>query len=429
MGKKGWYWALALAALGQTMGCTYSNSKATTVIRCIGWGDKEEAAILQSAVDEFKKTHPGVEVELDRAPYGEYITKVLTLFSGGMAPDVMAVNAEQMISFASRGVFADLKPYLDKDPTLKASDFYPEAIDHYTVNGVLTALPRDIAPIAVVYYNKKKFDEAGVPYPKDDWTMDDLLATAQKLTKKDASGKTIQFGFVGADNSPSWDAWVYAWGGALVDNEKNPTRCVVDSPQAIAGVQFLADLVTKYHVMPSLADLTSMGSMGNSDLFMNGTVAMFYSGIWLTPQFRQIKDFDWDAVEFPKGPGGRRAFPMSAAGYAIVKTCKNPALAYELVKYLAGETGEKLMASTGLTQPALKALAQSNIFLDGQPPKSKGFLVDAVKYGHFQPLDPNVAEWKARIEAILDRVWAGEETPEKALKRAAAEVNEKFFKK
>jgi multiple sugar transport system substrate-binding protein len=395
----------------------------------MGWGGVEEAQILENAVVEFKKDHPGVEVEFERAPYAEYITKVLTQFSGGMAPDVMAVNAEQMMAFASRGVFADLKPYLDKDTTLKASDFYPEAIDHYTVNGVLTALPRDIAPIAVIYYNKKKFDEAGLPYPKNDWTMDDLLDTAEKLTKKDAAGKIIQFGFVGADNSPSWDAWVYAWGGALVDNEKNPTRCVVDSPQAIAGVQFLSDLVTKYHVMPSLANLTSMGSMGNSDLFTNGTVAMFYSGIWLTPQFRQIKDFDWDAVEFPKGPNGLRSFPMSAAGYGIVKGTKNPTLAYELVKCLSGETGEKLMASTGLTQPALKALATSPVFLDGQPPKSKGFLVDAVKYGHFQPLDPNVPEWKALIESILDRVWSGEETPEKALKKAAAEVNEKFFKK
>jgi multiple sugar transport system substrate-binding protein len=400
-----------------------------TVLHCIGWGGKEEAVILQQVIVEFKQAHPGVEVEFDRAPYGEYITKVLTLFSGGMAPDVMAVNAEQMMAFASRGVFVDLKPYLDKDPNLKSSDFYPEAIDHYTVKGMLTALPRDIAPVAVIYYNKNKFDEAGLPYPKDDWTMDDLLATAQKLTKKDATGKITQYGFVGADASPSWDAWVYSFGGALVDNEKNPTRCVVDSPQAIAGVQFLSDLVLKYHVMPSLANLTAMGALGNSDLFMNGTVAMFYSGIWLTPQFRQIKNFDWDAVEFPKGPKGLRSFPLSAAGYGMLKGTQYPDLAYDLVKYLSGETGEKLMASTGLTQPALKALAKSAVFLDGQPPKSKGFLVDAVKYGHFQPLDPNVPEWKARIDAALDRVWAGEETPEQALKKAAAEVNDKFFKK
>ncbi|HEY5038437.1 MAG TPA: extracellular solute-binding protein, partial [bacterium] len=172
-----------------------------------------------------------------------------------------------------------------------------------------------------------------------------------------------------------------------------------------------------------------MGSLGNSDLFINGTVSMFYSGIWLTPQFRQIKNFDWDVVEFPKGPNGLRSFPLSAAGYGIVKGSKNGDLAYELVKYLSGETGEKLMAATGLTQPALKALAQSNVFLDGQPPKSKGFLVDAVKYGHFQPLDPNVPEWKARIDSALDRVWNGNETAAVALKKVTMEINGKFFSK
>jgi len=88
-----------------------------------------------------------------------------------------------------------------------------------------------------------------------------------------------------------------------------------------------------------------------------------------------------------------------------------------------------IMAATGLTQPALKALAQSTVFLDGQTPQSKGFLVDAVKFGHFQPLDPNVTEWKALIDSALDRVWSGEETAAQALKKAAAEVNGKFYKK
>lgn len=427
MGKKTWFLAsLILSVLGAG-GCSSSSTKSGITLRCIGWGDEAEARILQTAIAEFKKNHPGVEVELARAPYGEYITKVLTQFAGGTAPDVMAVNAEQMISFASKGVFLDLNPYVKKDPAIKLSDFYPEAVDHYTVNGVLTALPRDIAPVAVIYYNKNEFDAAGVPYPKDDWTYQQFLETAQKLTKKNEKGQVTQFGFV--DAQPIWDAWVYAFGGKLVDDEKKPTRCLLDSPEAIAGVQFRGDLITKYHVSPSTADFTAMGGLGNSDLFMNGSVAMFYSGIWLTPQFRGIQKFDWDVVEFPKGPGGRRAFPLSAAGYGIVKGCKNPDLAYELVKYLAGEMGQKFMASTGLTQPALKTLAKSDVFLDGQKPKSKRFLVDAVKYGHFQPVDPNVTEWYQMVSSGLDRVWMGSETAQQALTKATALVNSKFYKK
>jgi ABC-type glycerol-3-phosphate transport system substrate-binding protein len=172
-----------------------------------------------------------------------------------------------------------------------------------------------------------------------------------------------------------------------------------------------------------------MGGLGNSDLFLNGTAAMFQSGTWQSPNFRVIKDFDWDVVEFPKGPHGHRGFAMSASGYAILKGCKHPDLAYELVKYFGGEMGQKYLASTGLTQPALRPLAQSKAFLDGQKPLSKGFLVDAVKYGHFQPFDPNETEWITMVGSALDRVWNGTATPAEVLKKAAKEVNAKFFSK
>lgn len=413
----------ATAAIGT--GCKHPPSGPT--LSCLGWGDPEEMRIIQAAVDEFKKVHPGVEVELQRVPYNDYIAKVLTEFSSGTQPDVMAVNAEQMVAFSSHNMLVDLKPFVDKDPNLRLKDFYPEALDHYTVDGRLIALPRDIAPIAVIYYNKKEFDEAGVPYPKNNWTTEEFLATAKKLTKKGAGGRTLQYGFI--DDWPMWDSWVYAFGGSLTDDEKKPTRCTLDSPQAVAGVQFRADLILVHHVTPGPSNITAMGGMGNSDFFMNGTAAMFYSGIWKTPYLRGIKNFEWDAVEFPKGSGGHRGFPMSAAGYGIVKDCKNQQLAYELVKYLAGATGQTLMAATGLTQPALKTLAKSDVFLDGQSPKSKAFLVDAVKDGHFWPYDANVQEWKNMVDSALDRAWTGDETVESILKKVTAKVNEKFYKK
>src|ERR1039457_1540621 len=111
MRKFGWFLALAvlLTALGTVTGCSKKSNGVT--LHCLGWGGVEEAAIIQKAVDEFKKVHPGVEVKLDYVPYGDYITKVLTQYAAGMAPDVMAVNAEQMVSFSSRNILVDLKPY------------------------------------------------------------------------------------------------------------------------------------------------------------------------------------------------------------------------------------------------------------------------------------------------------------------------------
>lgn len=61
-----------------------------------------------------------------------------------------------------------------------------------TVNGKHYALPYSMATYGL-YYNKAMFDKAGVPYPTDDWTWDDLRAAALKLTSGSGASKTYGF--------------------------------------------------------------------------------------------------------------------------------------------------------------------------------------------------------------------------------------------
>jgi multiple sugar transport system substrate-binding protein len=170
-----------------------------------------------------------------------------------------------------------------------------------------------------------------------------------------------------------------------------------------------------------------MGGLGNSDLFMNGLAAMFFSGIWLVPQFRHIDNFDWDVVEFPKGPQGRRLFYLGPTAYGVLRTTKHPRLAYELVTFLSGRTAQTLMAQTGLTQPANEVLARSGSFLDRQRPRSKGFLVNAVHHGTFHPFDVDSHEWLDRVGSSLDQVWEGKKTAQEALTQVTAEINRKYY--
>ncbi len=395
-------------------------------LRVAGWGDVEEAKIQQASVAEFQKLHPKVKVEFIRIPFNDYITKILTQFSAGMAPDVMAINAEQLPKFAENKIFLNLLPLAEKDADIDLKDFYPEALDRYTVEGELLGIPRDIAPICVVYYNKKALAEAGLKPPPENWGIPEFLAYAKALVKKDDTGKVTRWGFV--DDWPIWEAWVLNHGGRLVDNVKKPTRCVLDSPAAVAGVQFRADLMYKHKVMLPPSSMTAMGGMGTSDMFMNGTAAMFHGGIWKVPQFRRITDFDWDVAPFPRGPGGKAGYPVSAAGYGIVKTSPNPELAYELVRFLAAQSGQRSMARTGLAQPALRSVAASKDFLDDQKPASKKFLLTAVKDGTFKPFDSRTDEWSyGTVGPKLDRVWNGDITAEQAMVDAAREVNSKFY--
>src|SRR6185295_13790808 len=183
----GWLW-LCLAALAVSQ--TACNLKRNEVpkLKISSWGDLKENAILSDLIAGFEKAHPGIQVELQRVPWNEYETKLLTQIAGNQAPDVICLETNNFASFYLRGVLEPLNPYAKSDQ-LSLGDYYPEAIDRFTMEGQTYVVPRDTAPIAVVYYNKKAFDEAGVPYPKDSWTTDEFIAAAQKVMKKDATGK------------------------------------------------------------------------------------------------------------------------------------------------------------------------------------------------------------------------------------------------
>jgi ABC-type glycerol-3-phosphate transport system substrate-binding protein len=355
--------------------------------------------------------------------------KVLTQFAGGSAPDVLFVEVNNFKEFAAQGVLEDLTPYIDKAQTLKKSDFYDAIIDRFTVGGSLYVLPRDIAPICVVYYNKTMFDASGVKYPKENWTWDDMLRMSKKFVKKDANGVPTQYGYV--DDWPIWEAFVFSNGGEMVDNIKNPKKCVMDRKAVIDAVQFRSDLINKYHVTPSPSQMTAMGGMGTADMFVSQRVAMFMSGIWKTPLFRsQITAFDWDVVPFPSSPKGIKAYPTGGSGYAIVKSSKNKEMAWKLVTYLAGAEGQKKLAETGLAQPAMKKIAESTAFLDGKKPLNKKMLLKAVNYVKFEPLLP---EWEeinvSMIAPAFDKIWNGKEKAAAVLKKIVPEINENYFSK
>jgi multiple sugar transport system substrate-binding protein len=246
--------------------------------------------------------------------------------------------------------------------------------------------------------------------PTDDWNWAEFLADAKALTKRDKKkGTTSRWGF--ADDWGMVEPWIYCGGARWVDNPQNPTAYTFNNPTFASALQFRADLILKHKVMPGPSNITAMGGMGSSDLFMNGTVAMFLSGLWKTPAFREIKTFDWDVAMFPKGPGGHRGYQDGGSGYGILKSSKNKKAAWELVKYIGGPEGVKKLTATGLSQPALKNVGESPIFLDGQKPANKKMLLKAEEYGVYEPMASNWKEVRdGFITPTFDQIWSGKIT-------------------
>lgn len=377
------------------------------------WGDTDEYNILSKLTKEFEARNPGWTVEIQRTPYNDYITKLLTQSAGGSLPDVLFMGVDEALQFYPRGLLEPLDAYMAADKDFHLSDYYAQSLEPFHFKGKLWVLPRDFGTISVVYYNKDLFKEAGLPYPKDGWDWDEFLKDAKALTRKDASGRVTCWGFM--DDWVNPDPWVYSMGVGWVDDYRNPRKWNFGDERLVRGLQFRADLTAKYHVTPGMADRTQMGGTSGADFFLNGQAAMFFSGIWKTPYLRQGQKFDWDVAMFPKGPTGKRGFWLGSACYGISSGSSRKEMAWKLIRFLTGETAERAFATAGFAVPALRKVAESKAFLDDQRPLNKGMILKSIPYGVWYPFATNWLELRnSLISPELDKVWAGEETAAQA---------------
>jgi len=414
-----------VALLGLSAGCggcgPTAGEPGKTTIKVAYWGGPEEIEIIQDLIGEWEQAHPKVSVRLEHTPFSAYVSRLLTRMAGNVAPDVMAVEVNLFPSLWAKDAFMSLQPYINRDASFRLEDFFPEVVGRFTVDGSVYAIPRDTAPFACVYYNKQLFDEAGLPYPTDEWTWDELLEAAQALTKRDeATGRITQYGFY----AWAWQNFVYSNGGQFVDDLYHPTRTLLGEPKAIEGLQFYSDLMNTHEVAPTPIALGNL-AMGAQQLFMTKRVAMFSSGFWEVPILRQITDFEWDVVMFPKGPQGQRAFGTGGTGYAMLKSSKHPELAWDVIKALADERGQARLAEMGLAQPANRVVAEGPAFAASDlPPANKGMLNEAVAYGVYEPFIPEWREiFELHILPDLDLVFNGQQTAAEAAEKFVPRVN------
>lgn len=419
----GWkiFLAFVLGTVLLQTGCgKIKTEEGVTEVKVAFWGSPEEIDIITSSMKDWQAAHPNIKIVFEHTPYSGYDSKILTRIAGGAAPDIIATEVDYFVTFASKGVLENLSPYIEKDSEVFSKEtFFSSIFERFSMNGSVYAIPRDVAPFACVFYNKKLFDEAGLAYPTDDWTWDDMLRLARAMTKHDAQGRTVQYGFYGW----AWQNFIYGNGGALVDDVNHPTKTMLDDPKTIAGLQFYADLINLYKVMPTPVALANMG-MGIDLMFSSGRLAMFLSGIWETPGLRNY-NFDWDVAMFPKNSEGVRAFGSGGSGYAILKSSKHKNEAWEVVKALTGPEGQAELAERGLAQPSRIAVAESESWAGSPlPPANKKMLNVAVNHIVFSPFHPRWREVQEKyLIPKLDLVFNGKKTAAEIMGDIVPEIN------
>ncbi|MBI2942228.1 MAG: extracellular solute-binding protein [Chloroflexi bacterium] len=383
------------------------------------WGGEAEAQYMKVLAERFEKAEPGIAIDRLHIP-DNYDEKVLTMIAGGTPPDVQMTLRFTYFSFVAKKIALNLQPYL-KDAGFNREEYFDVGLRPYTFRGNLYGMPREIDDW-VVFYNKDLFDQAGVKYPDGKWTWEDLVANAQKLTKRDSSGRALQFGFgfPHLGGAKPFDGFVYQAGGRVVDNEDEPSRFLMAEADAARGVQFMADLANVHKVAPSPREQKDLGSL--DDLFVSGKVAMRYGEFWSSTRFRPAAKFKWDIAEPAREK--KQATWVGGACYTVNTKSKRQVESARFVVWAAGKAGATVIAEHAAGIPAIKAVAQSEAFLNTKPPESIKLAVDVFAYGVQPPMSPTFPEWYRELLSALDPVWTGEKKAQDALKTIAPKVQE-----
>ncbi len=328
----------------------------------------------------FEEQNPGTKLRFENAP-GEYVPKMILNFVAGAGPDVMSVDASSAAVFINNGQLRDLRPFMAADPSFRPEDFWPNVMSVGAREKAIYTIPGDFTPM-VLYYNKRLFDRARVPYPSGPMNFDQFLDLAKRLTLRDAKGNVTQYGFKFANWMPMWILFLWNNGGDVLSADGAHAGGALDSEENAQAIRYLVDLVRTHKVAPDLSQTAATGV----DPFATGTAAMMISGHWELPGFEtnpKVKVSDLGVTSVPSNLP-QPVTVYYAKSFGIPTQSRSPEAAWKYLRYVTSREFQTEYQSTGIAVCGRKDVAAAL----GQDPLNRAF----------QRLIPSArAPWGAKV--------------------------------
>jgi multiple sugar transport system substrate-binding protein len=364
---------LSASVIAGCGGSSESSSGSADLTFWTGFTDRE-LGVMKDVVADFEKTHPDIHVKVVG---GISDDKIVAAIRGGNAPDVAhSFDAGAYTgAYCSNGAGIDLADYMSKDGL--SDDVFPEVPRQYSqFEGTRCALPM-LADVYGLYYNKDLFAKAGLDGPPQ--TASQLMDYAKKLTERNPDGSLKVVGLDPFDGFYENVAahWAPQWGVDWVDESGKSNLAA--QPGWASMLEWQKELIDWYGYDNLVRWQASAGDeFSAQNAFERGKLAMNLDGEWRVA---------FVADEHPELNFGTAPLPVDDAqpdlygsGYTsgsiigIPKTSDHQDEAWQLLKYLATDTGALVKMTNGirnvptttdaLESPDVKPDEAFNIFLD-----------------------------------------------------------------
>jgi multiple sugar transport system substrate-binding protein len=198
---------------------------------------------LEQRVADFEKAFPGTKVEYDGVVEpNDDSEKFAILVAAGTMPDVAATHTAFLTQYPH---FSDLTPYLAKDKSLKADDYFPTIFNAFKVpiNGSprQIGIPREVHA-TIVYYSKPAVTAAGLKEPGRDWTHTEFVEFALKLTEWKNDPQQAKWAIENMTNLGGASGGLglfWEFGAEFFSTDGR--QCIIDQPAARDAFQYLSE--------------------------------------------------------------------------------------------------------------------------------------------------------------------------------------------
>lgn len=394
---------------GETEG---SGSSGTLTVAI--WDKNQEPGLTEIMNDFTRET--GINTQIQVTPWDQYWTMLEAGATGGSLPDVFWMHSNEIARYAQYEMLLDLTDRIKSSDKLEMDKFPQDIVNIYNWEETKQyAVPKDIDTIAL-WYNKTMFDEAGIPYPDENWTWETFAEAAKKLTKADGS----QYGFAirPTNDQAGWENIVYDMGGEVISADKKSSGFSKEG--TIKALTFLTDLMKEGYAPPYevLAENTEEA------LFEAGKVAMITQGSWMLPELcnNDYVKANCDIAVLPKdAETGKRISIYNGLGWAASANTSMPEEAWKLIEYMGSKEGQQKQSDLGVVISAYEGT--TNNWIKAYPDFNLQAYLDMMENLVIRPYSKSTVAWENMMKEKLIDAWTGARSTDEVCKEIDQEMN------
>ena len=387
------------------------------------------ATALDEMVAKFNQTN-GKNITLKSEYQGSYtqvFQKAMAAIQAGQTPDTLVAYESMVAEYMKANAAVNLDDYALKGPLAlnkeDLADIYPSYIDankYDAFNGKLLSYPFTKS-LAVNYYNEDLYRAAGIT-KLTGFTFDEFKRAVAAITKKEGT-KTTVYGTHITNDASYIDAFIYANGGALLNNDKTKVRFNEDPAIQMFDMwgQFAKDgqgyTANGFEWQPEFGN----GRIGNVQ--QSSTSFTFVKS-----EVEKGTKPKWGVGLIPQKDVTKPATVMFGGNITVLRSPKGQELrqagAWEWIKFFTNKENAATWAVKSGYMPIRKSAAESadvKALWARDPQAKQAFDLTP----HARP-EPNITAWqdiRTLLQDALTAVTTGKLTAKAALDQAATQAN------